>query len=95
MQKNSLTRKTKRIQFSFEAADAKKVSLVGEFNNWNPDADPMQKDENGTWTKVKMLSPGNKEYKYQVDDEWVHDPENLRVCSNCFGTLNNVVRVIL
>ena len=95
MQKNSLTRKTKRIQFSFEAADAKKVSLVGEFNNWNPDVDPMQRDENGTWTKVKMLSSGNKEYKYQIDDEWVHDPENLRVCSNCFGTLNNVARVVL
>ena len=95
MRKNSSKQKTKKIQFSLEAGDAKKVSLVGEFNNWNPDADPMQRDENGTWTKAKMLSPGNIEYKFWVDGEWIQDPENLRTCPNCFGTQNNVVKVIL
>jgi len=77
------------------AVDAKKVSLVGEFNNWNPDADPMQRDKNGTWTKTKRLSPGNLEYKFLVDNEWIQDPQNMRVCSNCFGTQNNIVKVIL
>jgi 1,4-alpha-glucan branching enzyme len=56
MRKNSPKQKTKKIQFSFKAGPAKKVSLVGEFNNWDPDADPMQRDGNGTWTKAKMLS---------------------------------------
>ena len=42
MQKNILKPKTKKIQFSLQAAEAQKVSLVGDFNNWNPDADPMQ-----------------------------------------------------
>jgi 1,4-alpha-glucan branching enzyme len=59
MRKNSSKLNTKKIRFSLKAVDAEKVSLVGEFNNWNPDADPMQKDENETWTKTKMLSPGN------------------------------------
>jgi len=95
MRKNSQKKQTKEFQFSFNAGDAKKVSLVGEFNNWNPDADPMQKDGNGTWTKKKMLSLGNIEYKYWVDGEWVQDPENSSVCPNCFGTQNNVVNVIL
>ncbi len=95
MQKKSSKQKTKEIQFSLEAVEAKNVSLVGEFNNWNPDIDPMQKDENGRWTKIKMLSPGNMEYKFWVDGQWIQDPDNLRTCPNCFGTQNNVVKVIL
>ena len=95
MRKNSSKQKTKEIQFSLGGVGAKKVSLVGEFNNWNPDADPMQRDENGIWTKVKLLPPGSIEYKFWVDGEWMQDPENLRACPNCFGTQNNVVKVIL
>ena len=95
MRKNNSKQNTKKIQFSLKAADAKKVSLVGVFNNWNPDADPMKRDENETWTKTKMLSPGNIEYKFWVDGEWMQDPENLRGCPNCFGTQNSVAKVIL
>lgn len=86
--------KVKKIQFAFKAKDAKRVSLVGEFNKWNPNADPMQKDENGTWKKTKMLRPGNIEYKFFVDGEWAEDPENLRTSLNCFGTHNNIVHII-
>jgi len=43
LQKKSSKQKTKEIQFSLKAVEAKNVSLVGEFNNWNPDIDPMQK----------------------------------------------------
>jgi 1,4-alpha-glucan branching enzyme len=95
MRKIGLKQKTKAIQFSLDAGEAKKVSLVGEFNQWNPDADPMKRDGKGTWTKTKMLSSGNIEYKFWVDGRWIQDPENLRVCPNCFGTQNNIVKVIL
>jgi len=94
MRKNG-SKKTKKIQFSLLAVDAKKVSLVGEFNNWHPDADPMQVDSSGTWSKIKKLSPGDIEYKFWVDGEWIPDPENLRACPNCFGTQNSVVKVVL
>jgi len=39
MRKNSSNQITNLIQFSLGAVDAKKVSPVGEFNNYNPDAD--------------------------------------------------------
>jgi 1,4-alpha-glucan branching enzyme len=39
MRKDSSNQKTKETQFSLEAVESKKVSLVGEFNIWNPDAD--------------------------------------------------------
>jgi 1,4-alpha-glucan branching enzyme len=94
MQKNSAKKNTKKIQFSFKTAEAKKVSLVGEFNDWDTDADPMQRDVNGIWTKTKMLPLGSMEYKFVVDGQWTIDPENLRTCHNCFGTQNNIVKVI-
>ena len=28
--------KRRKVTFSFEAADAKEVILIGNFNNWNP-----------------------------------------------------------
>ena len=95
MRNNSSKQKTKKIQFALKAVEAENVSLVGEFNNWNPDADPMRRDENEIWTKSKRLLPGNIEYKFIVDGEWMLDPENSRACPNCFGTQNNVVKVIL
>ncbi|MFH0996446.1 MAG: isoamylase early set domain-containing protein [Pseudomonadota bacterium] len=93
MQKSSSKQKTKKIRFSFYSMKAKKVSLVGEFNNWNLDSDPMKRDENGIWTKTKMLQSGDIEYKFCVDGEWTQDPENLWGCPNCFGTQNSVVKV--
>jgi 1,4-alpha-glucan branching enzyme len=95
VRKNNLKQNTKKILFSLKADNAKKVSLVGEFNNWNPDADPMRRDENDTWTKAKILSPGNIEYKFWVDGQWIQDPENLRTCPNCFGTQNSIAKVLL
>ncbi|MBU0988311.1 MAG: glycoside hydrolase, partial [Proteobacteria bacterium] len=34
----------RKVTFSLEAADAKKVVLMGDFNKWNPEKHPMQKD---------------------------------------------------
>jgi len=95
MRRDCSNQEINEIQLLFEVVDGKKVSLIGEFNNWDPDVDPMQIDENETWTKAKMLPPGNIEYKFWVDGEWMEDPDNLRACPNCFGTQNNVVKVIL
>ena len=45
MAKVELKKKIKRrkITFSFESSDAKKVILMGDFNNWNPKKHPMKK----------------------------------------------------
>jgi len=39
--------KRHRVTFSFESSDAEEVILMGDFNNWNPKKNPMQKDRNG------------------------------------------------
>jgi 1,4-alpha-glucan branching enzyme len=79
--------------FSLEASEAKEVLLMGDFNDWSPGKDPMQKDENGIWKRQVMLSPGNHEYKFLVDGHWKEDPRNNRRCPNRFGSYNSVIRL--
>jgi 5'-AMP-activated protein kinase regulatory beta subunit len=85
--------KRQKITFSFESSDAKEVILMGDFNNWNPKKHPMKKDDNGKWTKAVLLPPGQYEYKFMVDGQWKEDPQNDRICSNKFGSYNNVVNL--
>ena len=77
--------------FTLEAAEAKEVFLMGDFNNWSPGKHSMQKDKNGRWNKRVMLSPGDHEYKFLVDGQWEEDPLNNRRCSNRFGSFNSII----
>jgi len=85
--------KRRKITFELETTDAKKVILMGDFNNWNPKKHLMKKDGNGIWTKTVMLFPGEYEYKFLVDGEWTEDPKNDQKCLNRFGTLNNIYKL--
>jgi len=85
--------KRQKITFSFESSDAKEVILMGDFNNWNSKKHPMKKDDNGKWTRAVLLPPGQYEYKFLVDGQWKEDPQNDRICSNKFGSYNNVVNL--
>jgi glycosidase len=46
------------------------VSLRGSFNNWKEL--PME-NENGVWKKTVCLEPGQYEYKFFINGEWVTD----------------------
>ena len=79
-----------KVIFSIEAAEAKKVILMGDFNNWDPKTHPMKKDGNGVWKKTLMLPPNKYEYKFLIDGDWKEDPRNDQECPNCFGTVNSI-----
>jgi 1,4-alpha-glucan branching enzyme len=83
----------RRITFSVSAADANNVYLVGDFNNWAPNAHPMKSTGNHHFTKTVMLQPGTYQYKFIVDGTWQEDPENERTVANEFGTRNNVMHI--
>lgn len=54
---------------------AKKVTVVGDFNNWEKDATPLEKQENGDFTATLQLDAG-KEYhfRYLIDgQQWEND----------------------
>ncbi len=67
---------------------ARKVSLVGSFNNWDTAKNPMQW-VNGRWTTSMDLPPGSYEYKFVVDGIWFNDPANPRLHSGAY--INSVL----
>lgn len=64
------------IRFTYKDPNAREVLLAGSFNNWTGAANPMVREEGGTWAAVVRLEPGTYEYKFIADGQWVADPEN-------------------
>jgi len=73
---------------------AGKVEIAGDFNNWQPSANPMEKvGDSGVWqTKIK-LPQGKYRYRLVVDGHWQQDPYNEVTELNPFGEYNSVVEV--
>ena len=52
----------------FDARDAKQVSVVGDFNNWDASASPMKRvGADGPWTVTVLAKPGRHVYAFLVD----------------------------
>ncbi len=82
--------KTKKVQFKLLAPEAKRVFLVGDFNNWDVDNLPMKKTNKGTWEASFALPPGRHEYRFWVDGVWYDDPNAQERVENPFGSQNCV-----
>lgn len=54
--------------------NAKKVALAGNFNDWDPETLYMKRTADG-WELPYALGPGNYQYKFIVDGEWMTDPQ--------------------
>ena len=90
-QKSQKKHQRQRVTFSFNSPKAKEVILMGDFNNWDPNVHSMKKNKSGIWKKTVMIYPGRYEYKFIIDGEWHLDYQNEHLCTNCFGTQNNVL----
>jgi chromosome partitioning protein len=65
------------VLFSCFAPGAGAVQLAGNFNNWNPEKEPLfNLSGQGLWQKTVHLPPGRYEYKYVIDGNWVLDSAN-------------------
>jgi 1,4-alpha-glucan branching enzyme len=87
------TKGKRRISFSFLAPRAREVSLVADFNNWQPGNHPMKKGRHGEWTRTVFLLPGTYEYKFYVDGVWRADERNSKWRKNKYGTRNSLLKV--
>jgi hypothetical protein len=81
------------IKFEFSAPEAKEVSLVGNFNQWNSKANPMKKEKKGVWRVTLSLEPGRYEYRFIADGNWENDPSCSCCVTNEFGG-ENCVRIV-
>ncbi|MEP6763498.1 MAG: isoamylase early set domain-containing protein [Gemmatimonadaceae bacterium] len=84
----------KTIRFALVAPGASHVSIVGDFNGWDPKATPMSFARDGnTWLVDMPLSVGRHLYAFVVDGDIVADPSAARVVDDDFGVQNSVVLV--
>lgn len=83
------------VQFVLVAPAASRVSLVGDFNDWDPGAAPMRQSRSpGVWSVVVPLEPGRHLYAFLVDGRrWEPDPSAPRDPEDDFGPGNSVILV--
>ncbi|MBL0058061.1 MAG: hypothetical protein IPP35_02865 [Elusimicrobia bacterium] len=65
-----------RRTFVYNNVNAKSVQLVGDFNNWTPEA--FRKSTVGRWSVSVAMAPGDYSYNFIVDGKAVRDPNQRR-----------------
>ncbi len=75
------------VEFRIYNPQAKLISLVGDFNHWNPENDLLQKGTDGIWRLRKRLPAGTFRYRYIIDGEWSADLYNSRSASDSSGEI--------
>jgi len=80
-------------EFRLKAPQAKRVSVVGTFNGWDPDAHPLHgPDRNGVWTLSLSLTSGRYRYMFVVDGvRWTADPNAVASQDDGFGKRNSLL----
>ena len=81
------------VRFEFTHPTATTVCVAGTFNDWHPEAKPMNPVGGGRWRKETVLLPGSYEYRLVVDGQWIADPLARETVPNPFGGRNSVLTV--
>ena len=90
-----LTRGRREIRFTISAEAASRVTLVGDFNDWNPARTPLRRTSaTGEWSVTLPLLPGSYRFSFLLDGRiWQSDPERPAAPDPDFGTPTSVVTV--
>lgn len=83
------------VTFVFRAPGATRVSLVGDFNGWDPDATPLARATTGEiWTAQVPLEHGLHAYAFVIDgQDWAPDPSAPLAPVTTFGRRNSLLVV--
>lgn len=84
---------SRTVEFRIYRPSAQFVSLVGDFNGWNPENDILKKDDAGFWRLQKKLPKGLYRYKYIIDGEWVPDLYNARSASDNINGVCSLIEI--
>jgi 1,4-alpha-glucan branching enzyme len=96
MLKKKPVKKTNKTSVVFELSGlegVEEVSVVGEFNEWQPERHPMKMRKDGTWAATVRLEKDRRyEFRYVVNGErWMADEEADALVLNPYGGQNSVV----
>ncbi len=91
---NSIYHKNLRpVNFVCNATQAQSVSLVGDFNEWNPGAHPMKQMPDRSWLLKVDLKHGHHRYAFLVDGVLTLDPRAQGITRNDKGERVSLVPV--
>lgn len=75
------------LEFRIYKPNASYVSVVGDFNNWNPENDVLKRDSNGIWHLRKKIQLGKYRYRFIIDGNKTLDLYNSRTASDPAGEI--------
>lgn len=98
MKKQAINKKSKTCKVTFELpadVNAQTACLVGEFNDWEVEANPMTRGEDGSFSLTVSLKPGQAyRFRYLLDGErWENDWTADAYEPNPFGDDDSVVQL--
>ena len=70
------------VNFICNAPEAQSVSLVGDFNQWQPTAHPMKQQPDRAWFLTLDLKHGHHRYAFLVDGQLTLDPRAQGIARN-------------
>ena len=90
------TGRTCRVTFKLaasEALEAERVHVLGDFNDWSPEATPLTARKNGAFSTTASLEAGpSYRFRYLLDGErWLSDAAADAQVPNGLGDLDSVV----
>ena len=71
--------------FICNAPDARQVSVVGDFNDWDPQANQMKRQPDGAWLLQVQLNHGHHHYCFLVDGKRKLDPKAQGIARDLKG----------
>lgn len=81
-QRYSVKKTLKPVNFVCVAPQARRVTLAGDFNDWDPEALPLKRQPDGSWTAQVTLGHGHHHYRFLVDGKPTLDPRAQGVARN-------------
>ena len=84
------------VQFVLVAPTARKVTVVGDFNDWDSSHAAFQAEHRGggVWSVTAPVPVGHHRYSFVVDDSlWVSDPAAPRALDDDYGMPNSALVV--
>jgi hypothetical protein len=68
------------VRLMFDAPDARRVAVAGDFNQWSVEATPLSRDARSRrWSVTLAVRDGEHRYAFVVDGtRWVPDPRAER-----------------
>ncbi len=72
----------KPVNFICLASNAQRVTVVGDFNDWDPNAHPLKRHVDGSWSAQIAIGHGHHHYLFLVDGKPTLDPRAQGIARN-------------